>query len=132
MWCGGDCGGRRILFLFLPSFCFGKIPGRCKAALHESFFVFCSRSLGSVCWRLGGGSPRVKAGQWGAYDSTMPGYVNTWAASAHPSTVSSRGRPQIVISPSFESSLFERPCLSLLTFHLYDMFLGGRLDGSHC
>jgi hypothetical protein len=52
------------------------------------------------CFLSRRGSPRVKAGQWGAYDSTTSKYLaNTWAASAHPSTVSSRGRPQSVISP---------------------------------
>jgi len=67
----------------------GRYPERCKAALHESFLDFfcCLLSESGVrCWRLGffsglfvcfsvaEASPQDESRQWGAYDSTMPGF----------------------------------------------------------
>jgi hypothetical protein len=93
-------------FCFCSCFCLrfvlGKIPRRLQSSMARVVFlrVFCCFALGVWCWCSGFGVPvcgslRMKAGQWGAYDSTMPRYLaNTFAASAHPSTVSSWGRPQ--------------------------------------
>ena len=133
-------------FCFCFCFCFclrfglGRYPACCKAALHESvfagFWVVCFREFGSLgVWVFGCSgveAPRVKTGQWGAYDSTMLGYLaNTFAASAHPSTVSSRGRPPQSVIRARLNQVFANDLLSFLTSHLYDMFPGGRLPESH-
>jgi hypothetical protein len=56
---GGKGGGRRILFLFLflPSFCFGKdTPPAAKQHGTSRFLrVFCCFALGVWCWCLGFG-----------------------------------------------------------------------------
>jgi hypothetical protein len=88
-----------FVFLFLAFvFCFGKIPRVLQSSIARVVFLLGFGLFVLGVWVSGAfvrGSPRMKTGQWGACDSTMLRYLaNTFAASAHPSTVSSRGRPQ--------------------------------------
>ena len=65
----GFCFG----FLFLPSLLSGKIPRALQSSDPRVVFCFLLSEFGFGVLAFAG--PRVKAGQWGAYDSTMPGFT---------------------------------------------------------